>query len=64
ANELTAPHKAAAIVLFIANDITGDVNDLTPENVLNYFKLAVKEIRKNHPGIPIVRIEVTPTPAR
>ncbi|MBV2245518.1 MAG: hypothetical protein KUL83_00010 [Lentimicrobium sp.] len=64
ANELTAPHKAAAIVLFIANDITGDVNDLTPENVLNYFKLAVKEIRKNHPGIPIVWIEVTPTPAR
>ena len=64
ADELTARHKAAAIVLFIANDITGDANDLTPEKVLDYFKLTLKEIRKGHPKTPIVWIEVTPTPAR
>lgn len=64
ANELTAPHKAAAIVLFVANDITGDANDLTPEKVLDYFKLTVKEIRKSHPSAPIAWVEVTPTPAR
>lgn len=64
ANELSAPHKAAAILLFVANDITGSSEDLAPEKVLFYFKLAVKEIRESHPAAPIVWIEVTPTPSR
>lgn len=64
ANALTAPHKAAAIVLFLANDITGSQHDLSQEKVLDYFRLTVKEIRKGHPKTPLVWIEVTPTPSR
>lgn len=64
AHRIVSPHQTGAIALFIANDITGDVNDISPEEVLNLFKLTVKQIRKSHPEVPVIWIEVTPTPSR
>ena len=64
-NRIVSPHQAGAIVLFIANDITGDeVNDISPEEVLSLFKLTVRQIRKSQPDIPVFWIEFTPTPSR
>lgn len=64
AHRIVSPHKCGAIALFIANDITGDLNDISPEEVLNLFKLTVKQIRKSQADVPVIWIEVTPTPSR
>lgn len=58
------PQHCGAIVLFIANDICGDANDRTPQQVLALMKLTVRELRKKHPHTPIFWIAITPTPSR
>jgi lysophospholipase L1-like esterase len=63
-HRIVNPNKAGAIVIFLANDITGDYRDISPRKVLTYFKSTIKIIRKAHPDTPIFWIEVTPTPAR
>ncbi|MHC1774118.1 MAG: GDSL-type esterase/lipase family protein [Lentimicrobium sp.] len=61
---IVAPHECGAIVIFVANDITGDSTDRTPEEILSLFKLTIRQIRKSHPQTPVFWIEITPTPAR
>ena len=61
---ITEPQTFGAIALFIANDITGDSTDKTPETVLKLMKQTVRHIRKTHPGVPVFWIEITPTPSR
>jgi hypothetical protein len=63
-HRLVSPHTCGAIVLFIANDITGDSKDIAPREVLKLFKTTVAQIRKSHPDTPVFWIEVTPTPSR
>lgn len=63
-DRLVSPHKVQAIVIFVANDITGGENDKSPQEVLKLFKYVVKEIRKSNPDTPIFQIAVTPTPSR
>lgn len=64
ADRLIQPHACGAIVLFIANDITGDSKDIAPKEVLKLFKSTIAQIRKSHPDTPVFWIEVTPTPSR
>jgi hypothetical protein len=64
ANRLIAPHKCSAIVIFIANDITGGKNDKSPREVAALFGDVLKTIRKTHPDTPVFWIAVTPTPSR
>ena len=62
---LVAPHKnARAMVCFVANDITGNDNDLTPREVKNLFKLVTRQVHSLFPTLPIFFIETTPTPKR
>ena len=69
-DRLVANHKPKAILLFVANDITGPVDifkpreDLTPKEVKRLFKYCYKSIRKTHPSVPVFVIETTPTPSR
>lgn len=63
-HRIVNPNKAGAIVIFLANDITGDYRDISPRTVLSYFKSTIKSIREVHQATPIFWIEVTPTPAR
>ena len=58
------PHKYRAVVLFIANDITGSERDKSPQEVAALFKYVLKIIRKSHPDTPVFWIEVTPTASR
>lgn len=58
------PHQCGAIVLFIANDITGDSTDRSPEEILTLFRQTIRQVRKDHPKTPVFWIEVTPTPLR
>ncbi|MFH1119706.1 MAG: GDSL-type esterase/lipase family protein [Bacteroidota bacterium] len=61
---ITGPQSFGAAVVFIANDITGDSTDKSPEAVLHLMKQTVRLIRKSHPGVPVFWIEITPTPSR
>jgi hypothetical protein len=58
------PHPCRAIVIFIANDITGGEGDKTPEEVLALYKDVVKTIRKHHKDTPVFWIAITPTSSR
>ena len=67
---LITNHSPKAILIFVANDITGsnDVfkinNDLSPKQVKKLFKYCYKSIRKIHKQVPVFVIETTPTPSR
>lgn len=63
--------KAKAVVIFVANDITGKSsrdklhNDLTPKQILRLFQVITKKIHKKlTEELPIYVIETTPTPSR
>jgi hypothetical protein len=64
ADRIFDPHQCRAIVLFIANDITGSSQDKTPENVAALFRNVLKTIRKTHPVTPVFWISITPTVLR
>ena len=58
------PHEAAAIVVFLANDIDGRGNQPSPERVGELFDELLTRIRVAHPDTPVLWVEVTPTPER
>jgi hypothetical protein len=64
ADRIIAPHSCRAIVIFIANDITGNVQDKHPEEVARLVGSVLRTIRKSHPDTPVFWIAVTPTPSR
>lgn len=64
ADRIFAPHPCKAIVLFIANDITGSDLDKSPQEVVTLFRNVLKTIRKTHPETPVFWIAVTPTVSR
>lgn len=64
AERIIYPHSCSAIVLFIANDITGNAGDKSPEEVVRLFSHVLKTIRKKYTDTPVFWIAVTPTPLR
>ena len=64
ADRIFSPHKCSAMVLFIANDITGSTNDNRPEEVRKLFSMIHKTFRRDHSGVPVFYVEVTPTRSR
>ena len=61
---LVSPHNIKAVGIFVANDITGGENDLSPKEVLKLAKYVVKQIRTSHKSSSVFFIETTPTPKR
>jgi hypothetical protein len=61
---LIAPHQFRALVIFVANDVTGSDEDATPEQVTTWFNHFVGTAQDIAPAVPIFWIAVTPTPAR
>jgi lysophospholipase L1-like esterase len=58
------PHPCRAIVLFVANDITGSEADKTPEEVRDLFVRVLDTIREKFPDTPVFWIAITPTGSR
>lgn len=58
------PHQFSAVVIFVANDITGAKNDLTPRESLRNYREMAKIIRAKYAKQPIFFIEITPTQSR
>lgn len=61
---LTKNHNYRALVVFVANDITGGQDDKTPEQVLGLYQMLVKLARQSHPDRPIFFIAITPNSKR
>ena len=61
---LENPNRCRAIVLFVANDITGNGMEVTPAEVANRFTRLYQYIRQQDPTVPIFWTEVTPTQKR
>lgn len=64
AHRIIKPQQFKAILVFVANDISGGDDDRTPKEVLQFFKTLVKQIRERNPDTPVCWIEITPTPRR
>jgi lysophospholipase L1-like esterase len=64
AGRIIKPHPFKAIVVFVANDITGGENDRTPREVYQLFRMLVEQIRERNGQSPVFWIETTPTPSR
>jgi hypothetical protein len=64
ADRIFTPHPCQAIVIFVANDITGSDKDKSPKEVSELFASVLKTIRKHHPVTPVFWIEITPTESR
>lgn len=64
ARRIIYPHTFSAIVLFIANDITGNEDDKRPEEVAALFGALLKTIREKYPDVPVCWISTTPTALR
>ena len=64
ADRIFDPHPCKAIVIFIANDITGTEQDKTPKEIAALFNNVLNTIRKGNPATPVFWIEITPTASR
>ncbi len=64
ANRIFENIPGKALVLFIANDITGSEKDKSPGEIKKLFLSIVKTFRKTHPGAPVFWIAITPTSSR
>jgi hypothetical protein len=64
AGRIFDPHPCKAIVIFIANDISGNDQDKSPQEVAGLFRNVLRIIRKTHPKTPVFWIAITPTASR
>ncbi len=66
APQLIQSHQYAALVIFVANDISGEAenSDVDPEQVANWMLEILDVSRRHRPTAPIVIIEITPTARR
>ena len=64
ADRVIPPGTFLAIVIFVANDISGREDDRTPEEMYMLFRTLIKQVRRHNPGSPVFWIETTPTPSR
>jgi hypothetical protein len=63
-DRIVYPHKMKALVIFEANDISGNSTDKTPGEDADLFRYIVKKVRKKFADTPIFLIEITPTKLR
>ncbi len=64
-DRLIARHQPRAVVVFVANDISGDPRrDLPPDQVVGLAQYTRRAIRRKFADIPIFFIAITPTPSR
>jgi hypothetical protein len=64
AERIIYPHEFRAIVMFIANDISGDEKDKSPREVARLFEYVLRTIRHKYPDTPVFWLAITPTASR
>lgn len=61
---LVRPHRFAALVIFVANDISGSEQDKSPVEVLKLYQHLIASIRELRPEQPIYFVGITPSSSR
>jgi GDSL-like Lipase/Acylhydrolase family len=61
---LMKAHEYRALVVFVTNDIKGDEQDKSPEEIVRLFSIVVAESKRHRPEAPIFLLAITPTRAR
>ena len=64
AKDIIYPHQFRALVIFEANDITGDKSDKTPDQVAKLFREIISTVRMKYAKEPIFVVEITPNSSR
>ncbi|WP_153558739.1 GDSL-type esterase/lipase family protein [Roseimaritima sediminicola] len=64
AERLIQPHRYGALVLFVANDVSGGDDDRTPEEVTELLEYVIGVSRRHQPEAPVFVLEITPTERR
>ena len=64
APRLLEPHNYRALAIFVANDVSGSLDDRTPQQVVGWLRRIVEVSRAHRPEAPIFVIEITPTASR
>ncbi len=64
AERLIRPHQYRALVSFVGNDVSGNPEDHTPDEVERLVRYVVEVSHQHQPEAPVFLIEVTPTEKR
>ncbi|MDJ0698363.1 MAG: GDSL-type esterase/lipase family protein [Woeseiaceae bacterium] len=64
AARLIEPHDYRAMVMFVANDVSGEARDHSPEQVGRFVRYILDIARSHRPRAPIFIVEITPTESR
>ncbi len=64
AERLIQPHQFRALVVFVANDISGKEDDATVEQIQQWVTHIVNVARRHQPNSPVFIMEITPTESR
>ena len=64
AERMLAPHQYRALMLFAANDVTGEPGDSSPREVESALREIIRISQAHMPDAPIFIVEVTPTEKR
>jgi lysophospholipase L1-like esterase len=64
AEELIAPHKFRAVVIYVGNDVVGKDDDASPEQVAEWFKIVAAAALAKQPEADVFCVGITPTPKR
>ena len=64
AGDVLAGGTPRAVVLFVANDVTGSLWDVSPRRAAEQFEALLHRIRGRYGEVPVVWLEVNPTPRR
>lgn len=64
AQRLITPHRYAAMVVFVANDVTGRSTDITVDEVERLARHVVQVSKQHQHESPVLLVEITPTASR
>ena len=64
AERLLTPHDYAALVIYVGNDILGNVGDKSPDEMAELLKHIIEVSKDHRPRAPIFFVEITHVPAR
>lgn len=64
ADRLIRSHRFQAVVIFVANDVTGKQSDPSTYEIKQLVRNVLRTIRKQYDTVPIFLVEITPTESR
>jgi lysophospholipase L1-like esterase len=64
AERIVSPHEFRAVVIFVANDVSGSERDKPPAETAKFFRQVLEVIRRHNAEAPVFLVGITPTAKR